>query len=80
MSKLLEDEKPNDAEKAFIDLNLVAECHIMFEALTAVLADFNAAKDNILLSFRDQEPEKRELAISKALEFIIAASEHSHDV
>lgn len=79
MRKLLDAVDENDAEKAFIDLNLVAECHIMLEALTAAVADFNSTKDNILLSFRDQEPEKLELDVSKALEMITAASGSTHE-
>ena len=53
VSKLLNEEENYDPEKAFIDLDLVAECHIMFEALTNSVGEFNAAKDNILLSFKD---------------------------
>jgi hypothetical protein len=53
VAKLFEKESNYDPEKVFIDLDLVAECHIMFEALTATVSEFNASKDNILLSFKD---------------------------
>lgn len=53
VAKLFEEESNYDPEKVFIDLDLVAECHIMFEALTATVSEFNASKDNILLSFKD---------------------------
>lgn len=53
VAKLFEEESNFDPEKVFIDLNLVAECHIMFEALTASISEFNASKDNILLSYKD---------------------------
>jgi hypothetical protein len=34
----------------FVDGNLVAECHISLEKLTAKVQDFNAAKDNLMLA------------------------------
>ena len=77
--ELLEAAENKDAQKAFFDLNLVAECHIMFEALMATVADFNSAKDNILLSFKDHDREKSDLDIRHALELMTAASESTHE-
>lgn len=37
-------------EDNFVDCNLVAECHISLEKLTAKVQDFNAAKDDLMLA------------------------------
>ena len=62
------------------DVNLVAECHIMLEKLMATFDEFNADKDNVLLSFNNTETPKFEEEVSNAMKKIIVASSFSQEI
>lgn len=74
-------EERNEATDKFVDQNLVAECHISLEKLTAKVQNFNAAKDNLLLakSSKQSEEQADQKTVEAALKLLLLATEVTND-